>query len=100
MNFRTLVEHMDAETARSFVRAARHVIDAMLIEGERIEQTRSPQPRDYNTAEIERDAPAGGWLSDAEIHRAAQRMAEAIAAEKWTDGLVFAVQFFARVGGL
>jgi hypothetical protein len=99
MEWTTLARNIDANTARAFVQAARHLIDAMLIEGRRIEQTHTPRPRDYSAATLSREAPAGGWLSDAELHETTRRFAEAVAAEKWTDGVVFALRVFALLGG-
>ena len=100
MNIEALVKRVDAETARAFVSAARHVIDALLIEAERIEQTQTPTKRDYNEAGLPRGTPSGGWLSHEELRGTAQRLAEAIAAEKWTDGLICAVRLFHVLGGV
>ena len=99
MNLEALVSQIDAGTARAFVTAARHVIDALLIEGQRVAETRTPEPRDYDAAELPRSAPAAGWLSHEELRDTAQRLAEAMAAEKWIDGVVFAVKLFAVLGG-
>lgn len=86
--------------ARAFVEAARHVIDAMLIEGERIRQTQSPPPRDYVAdAPLSRAAPPGGWIAHDELRAATQRMSEALAAEKWTEGVIAAVRIFTLIGG-
>lgn len=98
MDLRTLLNNIDATTARAFVAAARHLIDAMLIETERVRQAQTPAPRAYAEAGLSREAPAGGWLSDDELRRAAQRMTEALAAEKWVDGVVFAVKALSALG--
>ena len=98
MDLQTLLQHVDAKTARAFIAAARHVIDAMLIEAQRIRQTQTPGARDYDTAGLSRESAAGGWLSQDELRRTAQKMAEAVAAEKWTDGLVFAIRLFTTLG--
>ena len=100
MNLRMIIERLDAETARAFVSAARHVIDAMLIEAEQVKQTHTPAARDYENASLSREAPAGGWISDGELRLATQRMSEAIAAEKWTDGVVFAIKALSALGGV
>lgn len=100
MNIETLLKGIDAGTARSFVRAARHVVDALLIEAERIGETQTPAARDYDNAELPRSAPAGGWLSAEELRGTAQRLAEAVAAEKWTDGLICAFRLFNVMGGV
>ena len=60
MDLHALVRNIDRQTARAFVTAARHVIDALLIEAERIEQTQTPTPTDYCRAQLPRNAPAGG----------------------------------------
>ena len=99
MNIETLVERIDSGTARAFVTAARHVIDALLIEAERVQQTQTPTPRDYNAADMPRNTPVGGWLSHEELRGTAQRLAEAMAAEKWTEGVVFAARLFNALGG-
>ena len=98
MDLKTLLRHVDARTARAFITAARHVIDAMLIEAQRIRQTQTPGARDYDAAEISRESAPGGWLSHEELRGTAQKMAEAVAAEKWTDGLVFAIRLFTTLG--
>ena len=100
MDLLTLARNIDAETARSFVTAARHVIDALLIEAERVKRTQTPTPRDYNVAELPRATPPGGWLEHSELRATAQWLSEAMAAEKWTDGLVFALQTVCALGGM
>ena len=70
-------QRIDQDTARTFVQAARHVIDALLIEAARVQQTQTPPERDYNDAALSREAPAGGWLSNDELRQSAQQMAEA-----------------------
>lgn len=99
MDLLSVIRRIDTETARAFVQAARHVVDAMLLEAERMEQTGTPTARDYNTAALPRDAPAGGWLSHAELRQTARELSEAIAAEKWVDGVVLAIRLFGRWGG-
>jgi hypothetical protein len=99
MDLEGVLRKIDMNTARAFVSAARHVIDALLLEKQRVQQTQTPTPRDYNAAELSRAEAPGGWLSDGELHETAQRLAEAIAAEKWMDGLVFALQMMALLGG-
>ena len=91
MDWKAIVGQIDATTARAFVAATRNVIDAMMIEGQRIRQTAAPSQRDYAAAELDRSAPGGGWLADEELRAATQRMSEAIAAERWADGVLFAV---------
>ena len=100
MDLRALAGRIDVATARAFVTATRQVIDAMLIEGQRVEQVQTPGKRDYRTAELSREAAPGGWLSHAELQNTAQRLAEAVAAEKWADGLLFALSALRAVGGV
>lgn len=95
---KAILRKIDAETARAFVGAARHLIDAMLIEGQRVRQSQSPGTIDYDNASFSRSGPAGGWLSDSELRSATQKMSEAIAAEKWTDGVVFALRALSTLG--
>lgn len=100
MDLRTIIERLDAGTVRAFVSAARYVIDAMLIEAEQVKQTQTPGVVDYESAGLSREAPAAGWISDAELRRTTQQMSEAIAAEKWTDGAVFAIKALTALGGV
>jgi len=100
MDWQTVLRNVDAGTARAFVQAARHVIDAMLLEVARVQQAQTPAPRDYQQAGPSREAPAGGWISHEELRATTQRMAEAIAAEKWVDGMLFAIRLLAAVGAV
>ena len=100
MELTKLVRAIDAETARAFVTAARHVIDAMLLEGARLEEARTPPRRDYESATLSREAPPGGWLSHAELRQTTQKISEAIAAEKWSDGVMFTIRLLARFGAM
>lgn len=43
--------------------------------------------------------PARGWLSREEVDRVNQQMVEAIAAENWIDGAIFAVRLLRAFGG-
>lgn len=99
MDLTAILKNIDAATARAFVKAARHVIDAMLIETQRVRQTQTPGARDYDSADLSREAPPGGWLSDEELRATSQKLSEAIAAEKWTDGVIFAVRALSALGG-
>jgi hypothetical protein len=100
MDIRNLVRSIDAATARAFVTAARSVIDALMIEGQRVRQTQAPPPRDYAGAALSRETPPGGWISDDELRSASQRMNEAIAAEKWSDGVLFALRALSALGAI
>lgn len=99
MDLRKLLQQIDAETALAFVGAARHVLDALMLEMARIEEAQTPEPRDYEQAELSRATPAGGWLSHAELRKTTQELTEAIAAEKWADGVVCAIQLLSRFAG-
>lgn len=99
MNLQTLLRNVDAETARAFISATRHVIDALLFEMARVGETRTPGTKDYENAELSRTTPAGGWLSHEELRQTTQKMAEAVAAEKWADGVAFAIQLLTRFAG-
>ena len=99
MDLRKLLQNIDAETARAFVSAAGHVIDAMLFESARIGETVTPAERDYENATLPRATPAGGWISHEELRLTTQKMAEALAAEKWADGVVLAIQVLTRCTG-
>lgn len=100
LDLQSLLKNVDAETARAFVGAAGHVIDALLLELARVEQTVTPETRDYDGAALPRSTPATGWLSHEELRQTAQRMSEAIAAEKWVDGVTLAISLLARLAGV
>jgi hypothetical protein len=100
MDLRKLLQNIDAETARAFVSAARYVLDALLLEAARAEETHTPGARDYENAKLSRATPAGGWLSHEELRKTTQEMNEAIAAEKWADGVVFAIRLLTSFGGV
>ena len=99
MDLRQLLRNIDAETARAFISAAGHVIDALLFETVRVGEMLTPTERDYENAELSRAAPIGGWLSHEELRQTTQKMAEAIAAEKWADGVTLAIQLLTRCAG-
>lgn len=93
MELANAVRQIDAGTARAFVSAARHFIDALLIEGQRVQSTATPVGHDYETGQrLSRETPAGVWISNEELRGAMQRMAESLAAEKWVEGALFAVR--------
>ena len=99
MDLRKLLQNIDAETARAFVSAASHVIDALLFETARAGEALTPTARDYENAALPRTTPVGGWVSHEELRQTTQKMAEAIAAEKWADGVVLAIQVLTRCAG-
>ena len=99
MEFRTIVQQLNPATARAFVQATRNVIDALMIEGARVREARGPAPRDYEQAEFSRTAPPGGWIAPEELRGVVQKMNEAIALEKWTEGFFFAVRAMSILGG-
>lgn len=100
MDLERVLRSIDAETARAFVVASRHVIDALMIEAARIQQTKAPIVVDYESATLRRDAPGGGWIGDDELRATTQRMSEAIAAERWIDGALFAIRALSALGAL
>lgn len=95
-----LLSRIDARTAQAFVRATRNLFDAMLVEAERVQSTATPQPRDYQAAGLSREMPAGGWLSYEELHAVTRKLTESLAAEKWLDGVMFAVRTLALLGAI
>jgi hypothetical protein len=99
MDLQSILKQIDAPTAEAFVRAARSIIDALLIEAQRVREISAPEPCDYNTATLPRATPPGGWLSADELRRTTQQLTEAMVAEKWVDGLLFAVKALAILGG-
>jgi len=99
MNIEDIVKRIDVDAARAFVHAARNIIDALLLEAQEVRSVQTPAGRDYNDAQLPRDTPPGGWLSHEEIRNTAQRLSEAIAAEKWSDGVLFTLQLLTALGG-
>ncbi len=99
MTITDVVKRIDLDAARAFVHAARNVIDALLIEAEQVREVQTPVGRDYNQAGLPRDTAPGGWLSQEEIRRTAQQLAEAVAAEKWCDGVLFTLRLLQMLGG-
>ena len=99
MDLPELFRGVDVQTAREFVNSARRVVDALLIESERVEKEKGVSRRDYNTTDLDRSDPASGWISHSELRDTARRMSEAIAREKWTEGLFFALKLLGKVGG-
>ena len=100
MELKQLIGAIDARTAQSFVSATRRLLEVLLVEGQRVSAAQVPGKRDYNTTEIDRGGPASGWLSRDELRAASTEMAEAIAAEKWTEGVMVALRAVKFVGGL
>jgi hypothetical protein len=97
MDLQTLARNIDAETARAFVSAVGHVIDALLLEAARAGETVTPEKRDYDSATLSRATPPTGWLSHEELRQTTQEMSEAIAAEKWADGVRLAIGMLTRL---
>jgi hypothetical protein len=98
MSLQQALQKVDVNVAREFVKAAKRVIDAMLLETARATPEPTPGRRDYETAGFSREAPAGGWISAGELRRTTQLMSEAIAAEKWTEGVMLAVRALGGIG--
>jgi len=99
MDLRSLLQQIDAETARAFIGAARHVLDALLLETARAAEESTPAERDYESAALPRGTPPGGWLSHAELRRTTRAIAEAVAAEKWVEGMACTIQLLSRFAG-
>lgn len=91
---------LDADTLKSFVHTARLTIDAIASEQRAAAAKAAPQPIDYAAADHDRSAPAGGWIDPQEVKALSAAMTEAIAAEKWADGFVTAIQLLAMVGAI
>lgn len=100
MNLEAMLGRVDAATAQAFVRGARHLIDALLIESQRVRQAHTPGGLDYAQAGLSRETPAGGWIGDEELRAATQRMSEALATEKWSEGVMFALKALSTLGAI
>lgn len=99
MDLRTLLQQIDAETARAFISAARHMLDALLLEAARAEDVCAPAAQDYENESLSRATPPGGWLSHEELRKTTQEIVEAVAAEKWADGVACTIQLLSRFVG-
>lgn len=95
MNWAELVKQIDPAAAQAFVRAARSVIDAMMVEGVRVRQAQAPGLVDYERAQLSREGPGGGWLSEDELRATSRALAESIAAERWVEGFALALRLLA-----
>jgi hypothetical protein len=90
-----IASQIDESTAKSFVSAAWNVIQAAMVVRQQALAAETPGQTDYETAQLDRSTPAGGWLTDETLHSYTQRISEAIAAEKWEQGALFVLQFLA-----
>lgn len=97
MDLVRIANRVDASAAQAFVSAAMHVLNAAMVEAERARPELPPGERDYERAGLSRETPGGGWISHGELRRATQEISEAIAAEKWAQGFVFALQAIAML---
>ncbi|MFO0971844.1 MAG: hypothetical protein U1A27_00180 [Phycisphaerae bacterium] len=96
---RQLLARVTPETAKALVHATRTVLDAIGAEQSRIAASAAPPGGvDYAAAGHDRTSPAGGWITPDELRERGQAMSEAIAAEKWIDGVVAAIQALALLG--
>jgi hypothetical protein len=98
MTLQQILEQINPRTAQSFVTAARHLLDALLIEAERVQAAQPPTPVDYDIATLSRAAPPGGWLGADDLRAATQRLSESIAVEKWVDGVLVAIRTLNGLG--
>lgn len=80
------------------VHAVRDVIDTLADNRSSYANT-APQGTEYDTADHDASAPVGGWLSVDELRERSRQMTEAIAAEKFVQGFLMAVQLMAMFGG-
>jgi hypothetical protein len=100
MDWSKLMERMDPAVVTQFVRAGRHVIQAMLYESERMRATQTPGEVDYNEAALARAAPERGWLTHDELRTGAMKLDEAVAAERWLDGMRLTLGLLRGLGGV
>lgn len=98
INWQAVLASMTPENVRAFVEAARNVIQACMVELEKVSAIQTPKPTDYTTAELNASAPPGGWITDTELRNTVQKMNEAIAAERWVDGALFVIKAIAVLG--
>ena len=95
-----VAEKLDPATIQTFVHTARLVVEAVADEAQASASTQMPGQTDYATATLDHSTPAGGWLNVEQIRETSRKMTEAVAAEKWVDGFICAVQFMAMIGAI
>jgi hypothetical protein len=100
MDIASLAKQIEPETARAFVSAARHVIDAAMLEAERVNRAMTPPARDYASSTLDRSTPAGGWITPEELREAARQVGEAMADERWNEGIGAVLKSLALIWGL
>lgn len=94
----TIAKGLSEQTLKGFVNAVNEIVKQ--IAGTPVGGvSTAPTPVDYAHAEITVGVPPGGWLSVEEFRDASRRMTEAIAAEKWVEGFITAVQIMIMIGG-
>lgn len=93
----TVMSDLSMESIKEFVTVVKRYIDDALVDDIKVLPQESPTKIDYNKAGVELIAPHGGWISRSELERYNQKMTEAIANEKWTEGFILAMQIVAMV---
>lgn len=93
----TIMSDLSMETIKEVVTVVKRYIDDALVDDIKIQPQESPNRLDYNKAGIELVAPPNGWISMSELEAYNQKMTEAIANEKWTEGFILAMQIVAMV---
>lgn len=99
MQLENLLRGIDARTAQAFVTAAWNLFEALAVQAEQVQAARTPAPRDYRSAGLDRSTPPGGWLAAGELRQTGRRIAEAIATERWLDGALLAIRALGGLGG-
>lgn len=87
------------ESLKEFVLAFKAMLDRGLIPTVPVKPEVEPPLHEYGGKGLTKNAPASGWISESELAGRVQLMTEAIAAEKWEEGFLFAVQIIMLFGG-
>lgn len=96
-----IASKIDVDTAKTFVKAAKAVVDATLIVAQE-SRPEAPSIGAYPSGEltVPTTAPIGGWLSRSDVHNYAKAMTEALRVENWVEGVANAIMLMSLFGAI
>lgn len=102
MDFQTILKQINPETAKVFIDATFDVVNAFLLKAEENETAVPPSNVDYNAPHrgLKNDAPAGGWISDAEVRATLRKQVESMKVANWMDGFLTAIKLLVAIGAV
>ena len=95
-----ILPKLTPQVMQNFVHAARTFIDSVAVEAAAVAAKETPGATDYRTANHDRSPPTGGWIDFDEVRQKSKQMTEAIAAEKFADGVITTLQALALFGAI